>query len=752
MDSVSKTLSLPSSDLQGQIERITYTNEETGYTVAKLKVYGRSDLVTVVGSFTAPMAGEILKLTGEWIQHPKFGEQFKAISYQTLLPATAYGIQKYLGSGLIKGIGPEMAKRMVKSFGKETFDVIEQDPDRLLTVAGIGEKRVEMIKLAWQEQKEIRAVMLYLQEHGVSSGYAVKIFKQYGKDSISVVTENPYRLAMDIFGIGFITADRIAKKLGFAEDSPLRLQAGILYVLHQLSDEGHVYYPEGLLLEKCCGILEVERPDVALALAEIEGETKVVIEAGKELHEDRAVYLYKFHVCETGIAERLRRLQASPKSVRDIDPDKALAWLRGEIPFDLAEAQETAIRTALASKLLVITGGPGTGKTTIIDGILKLYGRLNVGIALAAPTGRAAKRMGEATGREAKTIHRLLEYAPQQGGFQKNEEDPLDVDLLILDEASMIDTVLMHHLMKAIPRGATLILVGDVHQLPSVGAGNVLGDIITSGVVPVVTLTEIFRQARESRIIVNAHRINRGDLPRTKSGGKENDFFFLEEEDPEKALGTILDLVGRRIPAWGKFDPMRDIQVLTPMHRGVVGAANLNASLQERLNPGEEGVVRGDRTFRSGDRVMQIRNNYDKEVYNGDMGRISRIDAELQTVTVSFDGREAAYDYADLDELVLAYAVSVHKAQGSEFPVVIIPVMIQHFMLLQRNLIYTAVTRGKKLVVLVGTWKALAIGIRNNKTGKRYTRLQFRLAACPGEDVSSGRNEAQELQGGGIGL
>jgi exodeoxyribonuclease V alpha subunit len=582
--------SLPEA-LQGQIERVTYTNEENGYTIAKLKVYGRSDLVTVVGPLMSPTAGEVLKLQGEWVNHPRYGEQFKAVSYETRTPATVYGIQKYLGSGLIKGIGPKMAKRLVKRFGRETLEVIEQTPERLLDVAGIGRKRVAMIAEAWEAQREIRDVMLFLQGNGVSAGYAAKIFKQYGNGAIAVVTENPYRMAMDIFGIGFVTADRIARKLGFEKESGVRIEAGILYVLNQLADSGHVYYPEAALVDRCCDVLDVERASVESALAAVEAEGRVVIEAlsGTGAGADaggRGVYLAKFHLCETSIARRVRMLQEAAKSIRPVDPDRALAWLQGELSISLAENQAAAIRAALTGKLLVITGGPGTGKTTILHGILEIFSRMKVAVALAAPTGRAAKRMSEATGREARTIHRLLEYSMQKGGFQKNEEHPLDCQLLVVDEASMIDTVLMHHLLKAVPPGATLILVGDVHQLPSVGAGSVLKDFIASGSVPVVTLNEIFRQARQSRIVVNAHRINSGQLPEFKSSSKGGDFFFIQEEDPEQALETIVGLARERIPGWGKFDPVDDIQVLTPMHRGAVGATNLNTRLQEALNPG----------------------------------------------------------------------------------------------------------------------------------------------------------------------
>lgn len=719
------------ADLEGQIERITYTNEENGFTIAKLKVYGRPDLVTVVGNLMAPTPGEILKLTGEWANHPKYGEQFKIVQYKTTVPASVYGIQKYLGSGLIKGIGPVMAKRIVKEFGEQTLDIIEDHIDKLEQVAGIGRKRIKMIRKAWDDQKEIRNVMLFLQGHGVSSGYATKIFKQYGNRSIQVVKENPYRLATDIFGIGFVTADHIAERLGFDKNSELRAEAGILYVLHQLADEGNVYYPYEPLLNKCKEILGVEGGIIVKAVDAIAIDRKIVIqkinEATGELKENRGVYLAKFHVTETGIARQIKALLKAPKSIRSFDSNKAASWVQERLSIDLAENQVQALRSAAENKVLVITGGPGTGKTTIINALLKIFSGLKVRIMLAAPTGRAAKRMSEATGYEAKTIHRLLEYSIQKGGFKKDDEQPLDCDLIIVDEASMIDTILMYHLLKAIPLKATFILVGDVNQLPSVGAGNVLRDIIASDVIPVVRLNEIFRQAKESKIIVNAHKINNGILPSFTPSGPKDDFYFIEQEDPENVLRIILELVSDRVPRRFGFDPIDDIQVLSPMHKGTVGAGNLNLELQRRLNPCQEGVTRGNRAFRTGDKVMQIKNNYDKEVFNGDIGRIARVDPEMREVDISFDGRNVPYDFTDLDEIVLAYAVSVHKSQGSEYPAVIIPILTQHYMLLQRNLIYTAVTRGRKLVIVIGTKKALAIGVKNDKTRKRYTFLEQRL-------------------------
>ena len=720
--------------LQGQIERVTYTNNENGYTVAKVKVNGQRDLVTVVGNLMAPTPGEIIRMDGEWTSHPRYGEQFKVVHYTSLVPASVYGIEKYLGSGLIKGIGPVMAKRIVEKFGKKTLDVIENDTEKLAEVDGIGQKRIGMIKEAWKDQQEIREVMIFLQTHGVGSGYATKIFKQYGSRSIVVVKGNPYRLATDIFGIGFLTADRIAEKLGFVKDSEVRVEAGILYVLHRLADEGHVYYPYEPLVGRCQEILGVDREVVVRALATIEVSKMIVIEDLKEGIEDfredtKGVYLARFHRSETSIVTRLKTLMNSPKSIGKIDSEKAIEWVQGQLAISLAKRQVEAIRCALENKLMIITGGPGTGKTTIINAIIKILSRPGVKIMLAAPTGRAAKRMSEATGHEAKTIHRMLEYSIQKGGFQKSELNLLDCDLIIVDEASMIDTILMHQLLKAIPPGATFVLVGDANQLPSVGAGNVLKDIIASGEIQVVELNEIFRQARESLIIVNAHKINNGLLPSFKSSGQElDDFYFIEQEDPGEVLRIILELTSERIPRRFGFDPVDDIQVLTPMHKGVVGAGNLNVELQKALNPAEDGIMRDNRNFRVNDKVMQVKNNYDKEVFNGDIGRITRIDHEDQEMTISFDGRDVIYDYPDLDEVVLAYAVSVHKSQGSEYPAVIIPILTQHYVLLQRNLIYTAVTRGRKLVVMVGTMKALAIGVKNDKMQKRYSYLRHRLS------------------------
>ncbi|MCC6346196.1 MAG: ATP-dependent RecD-like DNA helicase [Nitrospirales bacterium] len=729
-------------EIHGQVERITYTNAENGYTIAKIRAKGHRDLVTIAGNLSSINTGEILKVRGEWFHHPKYGEQVKVLTYESVTPATAAGIEKYLGSGLIKGIGPVMAQRIVARFGTEALDIIENSPERLKEAEGIGPKRVGMITKAWAEQKEIKEVMLFLQSHGVSSAFATRIFKHYGKDAIRTVRENPYRLAHDIFGIGFLTADRIAEKMGIPRDSLIRAEAGIIYALHRLSDEGHVYYPYELLIEECRKILAAEEEDgkitverelVVQAIAALALEKRIVIEdmSREELKENnKAVFLTKFHVSETGAAHSLMKLRNASRMLRPFDADKALVWVQGELGITLAVNQARAVQEALHRKVMVITGGPGTGKTTIIKSIVRIYGRLGQRVLLAAPTGRASKRMTEATGLEAKTLHRLLEFSPQEGGFKRNEQNPLEADLIVIDEASMVDTILMHHLLKAVPLQAALLFVGDVDQLPSVGAGNVLKDIIASGAVPTVTLNEIFRQSQESLIIVNAHRVNKGEMPFLRfEAGTSPDFYFFEVDEPEKILEKVIDLCKERIPRKFGYSPVRDIQVLTAMHRGVIGAGTLNAELQKALNPSGDEVVRGSRIFRRGDKVMQMVNNYDKDVFNGDIGIITKIDRELQEVAIDYDGKTVAYDYNDLDEIMPAYAISVHKSQGSEYPAVVMPVHTQHYLLLQRNLLYTGITRGKKLVVLVGTRKAVGIAIRNNKPQERYTLLRERLRA-----------------------
>ncbi|MFC1669277.1 ATP-dependent RecD-like DNA helicase [Spirochaetota bacterium] len=723
--------------LEGQIERIVFSSEENGFTIARVKVSGEKGTKTVVGNLMSPSIGELIKMTGQWITHPTYGMQFKVEHFEMTVPVTSYGIEKYLGSGLVKGLGPVMAKRIVECFGEESLEIIENDIKRLSEVEGIGKKRIGMIKSAWDEQKEVRQVMLFLQSHNVSSNYAFKIFRAYGKSAVRILRENPYKLAEDIFGIGFIIADNIAKTMGVDENSPVRIKAGILYVLNQCANEGHVYYPYEPLIVLSKEVLNVDDRDLIVkSISAIFEEKKIVIEDINDSIDDtsddlienyKAVYQTVFYYSEVGITGRLKKLKKASHDKSLLDPAEPIENIEKNQHIKLADKQKEAVKGALENKVIVITGGPGTGKTTIINVIIKIFHEMNIAVMQAAPTGRAAKRMQEKTGIESKTIHRLLKYSIQQGGFQVNEENQLNCQLLIVDEASMIDTFLMHSLLKAIPDDARLILVGDVNQLPSVGAGNVLRDIISSGFVPVIELNEIFRQAQESRIITNAHKIISGEMPYLKPYEEKDDFVFIEKEDPREALGIIVDLVKTRIPQRFGLDSLDEIQVLTPMHRGVVGAENLNIELQNILNPGDDGIIRGGKNFRTNDKVMQIKNNYDKDVFNGDIGRVRGIDCEEQEVVISFEGRDIIYDFSDLDEVVLSYAISIHKSQGSEYPAVIIPVFMQHYMLLQRNLIYTAVTRGQKLAVVVGTKKAFTLAVKNDKTKRRFTGLKFRL-------------------------
>lgn len=720
--------------LQGSVERVTFSNEESGYSVVKIKVPGRKELVSAVGNFVSVTPGEVLRMEGSWGNHPRFGEQFKVDRYETAVPDSVHGIGKYLGSGLIKGIGPIMAKRIVDRFGPQTLEVIDHNPERLLEVDGIGAYRLAQITRAWEDQKDIRELMIFLRGHGVSAAYATRIFKHYGKASLEVVRENPYRLAMDVFGIGFLTADQIAQRLGIPQDSPLRAEGGVNYVLHQATEEGHVCVPRSWLLEQCEKLLQIPGPILEQAIAQQVGEQRLVREMLPEelaasFGDNQAVYLRGYHLAESQVAARLGYLESFMAMQYRGDPEQAITWLRQKLPFTLAPLQEEAVKKALTEKVLVITGGPGTGKTTLIRAVLAIYRQRGARICLAAPTGRAAKRLSEATRYPAGTIHRLLEFSPHQGGFQRNEQRPLGADLVIVDEASMLDILLMYHLLKAIPSHATLVLVGDVDQLPAVGPGNVLLDVIRSDRFAVVRLTEIFRQARQSQIVVNAHLVREGKFPRLRPSDPDRllDFYFIEKEEPEEVLEVIVKLCRDRIPARFKLDPVADIQVLTPMNRGTIGTHRLNRALQEALNPQPEALVRGGTAYRLHDKVMQVRNNYDKEVFNGDLGRIRKIDAENQEVGVEVDGRLVVYDFSELDELVLAYAATVHKAQGSEYPAVVFPLLTQHYVMLQRNLLYTAVTRARKLVIIVGSRKALAIALTNNRIQNRYTLLCERL-------------------------
>jgi exodeoxyribonuclease V alpha subunit len=722
--------------LEGVLERVVFANEENAWSVVRLTVSergGQKEQVTAVGNLLAVQPGEHLRLSGSWIQDPKYGRQFRVASYATIAPATLGGIEKYLGSGLIRGIGKGLASRLVQCFGLATLEVIEEHPERLREVEGIGPQRTAAILRAWAEQRDIKQVMVFLQSHGVSTQYAIKIYKVYGAQAAEIVRENPYRLATDIYGIGFKTADKIAAALSIPRDAPQRIAAGVLYLLGLAADRGHLFLPKKELLEEAEELLEAEPWRVEQAVAALAETKDLVVEplsAAPEDPSEAAVYLKALHTAEEGIAARLHTLLVQQTLPFEIDVERALEWFEKNERIALAPQQRQAIRAGITRKVLVITGGPGTGKTTLVRGIVRILEKKNQRVLLAAPTGRAAKRLAEATGGEASTLHRLLEFDPRSRAFTRNREHPLSCDLLIVDEASMLDTVLAYHLLRAVPDTGRLILVGDVDQLPSVGPGRVLSDVIRSDAVEVVRLTEIFRQAERSLIVVNAHRVNRGEMPVLESVDSDGDFFFFERRTPEEIVETIAQLVAKRIPAGFGFDPVEQIQVLTPRNRGPLGTESLNARLRDLLNPGgPEGVTvtRGGQSWRVGDKVMQVRNNYDLEVFNGDIGRVAAIDEEDHLLKLALDGREVTYDFASLDELVLAYACTIHKSQGSEYPCVVIPLHTSHFLMLQRNLLYTAITRAKRLVILVGEERALRTAVGNRRVRARHTRLAERL-------------------------
>jgi len=715
-------MDLEETSIEGTVERVVYTSPETGYGVVRLREKDQMRLVTAVGNLGAIGPGETVQMRGQWISDKRYGRQFRVESYLSVVPATLEGIERYLGSGMIKGIGPVFARRLVESFGEKTLDIIEKHPEKINEVEGIGPVRAREIITAWEDQKRIRDVMIFLQSHGVSSTYAMKIFKHYGETAVSVVRENPYRLATDIFGIGFRTADQIAQKLGIDANSRMRAEAGILYVLNQLVEEGHCFYPREALIEKAQEILQIDIDVLNAAIEYLSRTQRIVIEE----RPDRPVYLKSLHIAEREVAQRLSHLVSKPLAPVGIPPNEAFRYVEKTGAIRLSMGQKEALKKSMASRALVVTGGPGTGKTTVIKSIVQIYQRSGVRVLLGAPTGRAAKRLSEATGHEARTIHRLLEYSPRYGRFQRDETRPLQAGLVIIDEASMIDIALMHSLVLALPPEGSLILVGDVDQLPSVGPGSVLRDVIESDRAEVVRLTEIFRQAQESLIIVNAHRVNQGDFPYLKKSG-QTDFYFIDREEPEKALETIKHLCRERIPQGFGFHPVDDIQVLSPMHKGLLGVSNLNRELQGLLNPRGEALQRGGGSFRVGDKAMQIRNNYEREVYNGDIGRIVSIDRLNREITVRFENHPVVYPFGDLDEIVLAYATSVHKSQGSEYPAVVLPLLTQHFVMLQRNLLYTAITRAKRLVIVVGTKKAMSIAIKNDRIYRRYCLLKERL-------------------------
>src|ERR1700688_1051128 len=708
--------------LAGLVERVTYQNADNGFCVIRVKARSHRDLVTVVGHAAIISAGEWITASGDWVNDRTHGQQFRARFLKTSEPTSVEGIEKYLASGMIRGIGPAYAKKLLRAFGEKVFDVIEATPNRLREVDGIGPVRASRITAAWAEQKAVREIMIFLHSHGVGTARAVRIYKTYGPNAIQVMTENPYRLARDIRGIGFKTADAIAMKLGIEKTAMIRIRAGISFALAEAMDEGHCGLPTDELVPMAEKLLEVPMELVRAALDLETSEGTVVADS---VGETRCVFLAGLHRAERIIAERLVQLANGKLPWAWIDPDKALTWVEDRIGLVLAESQVAAIRLALMSKTLVMTGGPGVGKTTIVKGILRILAAKAVRLLLCAPTGRAAKRLTEATGFEAKTIHRLLEVDPKTGGFKRGGDNPLDCDLLVIDETSMVDVMLMQALMKAVPDHAALLIVGDIDQLPSVGPGQVLADVIASGAVPVMRLTEVFRQAAQSRIITSAHRINQGLIPDLSKPEGASDFYFVQADDPETAVPRIIELVKTRIPHRFGLDPIRDIQVLCPMNRGGGGARSLNIELQAALNPARDRKVeRFGLTFAPGDKIMQIENDYDKEVYNGNIGYIDDVDPDTAELTAHFDGRAVTYGFGELDTLVPAYAATIHKSQGSEYPAVVIPVLTQHYAMLQRNLLDTGVTRGKRLVVLVGQKKAVAIAVRNVSGRRRWSKLR----------------------------
>lgn len=710
--------------IYGYVERITFQNIENGYTVAQLKQEKKTELTCIVGHLPGIRPGESIRCFGEWKSHLVHGKQFEVSSFKVEAPADIIGIKKYLGSGLIKGIGPKYANRIVEKFGIHTLHIIDQSPEKLSEITGLGEKRIEKIKTCWETQKSVREVMVFLQTYGITPALAHKIFRVYGEKSIAKVKENPFHLARDIFGVGFKTADTLAQKMGIAKDDSMRIDAGIEYVLSELSGSGHVCYPVVDFLTEAEKVLEAPSFQIEPRLLILQNDDRIKLADLIEQGQKRLfIWIKSLYLSEMGIARELKRIKQGVSRLRQIDREKALAWVQEHHKIQLAENQSKAVDRSISGKLHIITGGPGTGKSTITKAILAITEKLTSKICLAAPTGRAAKRMSEITGKKATTIHSLLEPNFKEGGFKRNRQNPIDCDLLIVDEASMIDTSLMYSLLRAIPEHARVIFVGDIHQLPSVGPGNVLKDMIGSHSVSVTTLNEIFRQAAGSHIITNAHKINNGIFP-SLHNGLDSDFFFLDCQENVDVLDTIVKLTAQRLPNRYNFNPIQDIQILAPMKKGIIGTENLNQSLQRVLNPRESSLLRGNGKLQEGDKVMQIRNNYKKEVFNGDIGYIETIDNEEQQVFIRFEDKHVVYEYTELDEIVLAYAISIHKFQGSECLCVVIPVHTSHFMMLHRNLLYTGITRGKELVVLVGTKKAIAIAVKNNEVQNRYTALR----------------------------
>jgi exodeoxyribonuclease V alpha subunit len=718
--------------LKAEVRSVTFFNPLTNYLVARVRAEGEPGDLVIVGCLGQVSPGELLTLTGAFTNHPKWGRQFEVASFEQAMPATQHGVRNYLASGLVRGVGPTLADRLVASFGADVLEILDRDPERLLAVDGVGKKKLAMMRASWEEQREARSLLLFLQEHEVPPTYASRIFAKYGSGAVAKLQENPYELAYDIRGVGFRTADRMALKLGFAPDCRERIQAALVWTLFTLSEQGHLYFPLADLGAEAAGLLGGEEggvgeEDILSAVRALEEQKRIVVEDLPALGVAQAVFLIHFYRYEREIAARLHALAGHPAPLKREKARAALPQVEAASGIELSPEQREAVELGLFSKVLVITGGPGTGKTTITKVLARVLDKLGLKLRLAAPTGRAAKRLSEATGFPASTLHRLLEFGPE-GAFARNEESKLKADAVVVDESSMLDTPLALHLLRALPLTCRLILIGDVNQLPSVGPGQVLGDVIASAAVPVAKLTHIFRQAAESRIVRNAHRINRGEFPENDDRpAPDADFFWITQEDPAQVRDTILDLVTSRIPRTFGLDPRRDIQVLAPMHRGEVGTQALNALLQERLNPNGRELARGKLVLREGDRVLQLRNNYDKDVFNGDLGWVSEVDPESGELTVDFDGQRADYGPADLDELAPAYCISVHKSQGSEYPAVIVPVLTQHYLLLQRNLIYTALTRARRLAVLVGGRRAMAMGLKRETGRKRCTCLRMRL-------------------------
>jgi exodeoxyribonuclease V alpha subunit len=719
---------IPTDDVivHGSIEKILYLNPENDFMVAKFFMEGAENSFTALGPFGVAHLGDALQLVGRWETDPKFGKQLRVINYRMRYPTTQKGIVNFLSSGKIDGIKRGYAERIVDTFGLETIRILSEHPERLSEVKGLGKKRAEKLLASWKENYAVRDIMMFLQDHDISASFASRIFKQYGFQSVEVLKQNPYRLAYEVTGIGFLSADKVAHAFGVQKDNPMRIESGLVYVLGKSTEHGHVFTPEAILMEEACILLKVEPDKICEGLEQLKSKGKVIEQISSK--NEQVIYLPTLLSAEQGVVDHLRRLRATPATHRIENPEAVLEEASKRSFLQFAEAQRQAILCGLKEKGLVITGGPGTGKTTLLRTLVNIYVEQGLKVMLGAPTGRAAKRISESTGHEAKTIHRLLEFNPRFGGFIRNENNLLEADAVLIDEVSMLDLILLHHLLSALPDACRLILIGDVDQLPSVGPGTVLKDLLQSNILRSVRLETVFRQAEGSAIIINAHRINHGEnLAKENSEGQDDNFYFIRKAEPEAIAAAIEELVCNRIPQRFGFDPVKDIQVLSPMHKGIVGVAALNQKLQARLNLNPKIPVRRHLDLAVGDKVMQTANKYDKDIYNGDLGFVQTIDTENQNVTLLFDQKTVQCSFTEMDEIVLAYAITIHKSQGSEYPVVIVPVTTQHYTMLQRNLFYTAITRGKKLVILVGTDKALSMAIKNDQRDARYSDLAVKL-------------------------